>query len=317
MARKHRPPPLPASPLMPQPTVDLDNDVLTARLPSGDSVTVYLYGATVTSWKTSTGQEQLFLSTAAILNGTKPIRGGVPLVFPNFGPPVKDHTTGQLPQHGFARNSTWEFLGKSSSESTSNDSVKLDFGLGPQQLDESVRSKWNYDFGLVYSVSLSKDKLQLSLLVKNEGTTPFEFHALFHTYLAIKDISKTTVSGLANTHYVDKVRGGKTFQEDSQQLAITAETDRVYALPVASSVNQDAAVVVKEAGNPTFVVTRDALPNVVVWNAWEDKVKAMADFEPNDGWKRYLCIEPGTVLNWTRLEGGDAWTGSTTFEAKL
>jgi glucose-6-phosphate 1-epimerase len=174
---------------MPQPTVDLSDNVLTARLPSGDSVTVYLYGATVTSWKTANGTEKLFLSSAAVLDGSKPIRGGVPLVFPVFGPPSKDHATGQLPQHGFARNNYWEFLGKSTTESMgtkADDSVKLDFGLSSGMLDEATRKKWPYDFGLVYSVTLGKGSLECSFHVQNKGSEAFEFQCLFHTYLAIK-----------------------------------------------------------------------------------------------------------------------------------
>lgn len=174
------------SPVILQPSVDLANDILTARLPSGDSCQVNLNGATVTSWKTSSNVEQLFLSTAAKLDGSKPIRGGIPLVFPVFGPPPKDHATGKLPQHGFARNNKWAFLGKSSSENTgskSDDSVKLDFGLSSQMLDEQTRSKWPHDFGLVYSVTLGKSRLETQLQVQNQGTEAFEFQCLFHSYL--------------------------------------------------------------------------------------------------------------------------------------
>lgn len=187
--RKNKPASIPLSPSLAQPVVDLSDNVLTARLPSGDSVTVYLYGATVTSWKTFNGQEQLFLSSAAILDGSKPIRGGIPLVFPVFGPPPKTHATGSLPQHGFARNSYWEFLGKSSSESLgqgADNSVKLDFGLSSDFLDEATKKKWPYNFGLVYSVTLGKGKLETQLHVQNKGDQAFEFQALFHTYLAVK-----------------------------------------------------------------------------------------------------------------------------------
>lgn len=45
-----------------------------------DSVKIHLHGATVISW-TRHGKELLFLSSKALLNGTKPIRGGIPLVF--------------------------------------------------------------------------------------------------------------------------------------------------------------------------------------------------------------------------------------------
>ena len=228
MDRKNRPSPIPASPSMPQPTIDLTNNILTARLPSGDSTTIHLYGATVTSWTTANGTEQLFLSTAAALDGSKPIRGGVPLVFPVFGPPPKDHTTGGLPQHGFARNSMWEFLGKTSSESTgkkADDSVKLDFGLGPQQLSEGVRGKWPYEFGLVYSVTLGKGRLECSMLVKNEGKEVFEFQTLFHTYLQIKVRTRSSSCwSMMLTHH-------RTYRKSQFLVSPTASTSIKSAVP--------------------------------------------------------------------------------------
>lgn len=66
---------------LPQPTVSIQDNTVEASLPSGESVTVHLYGATVTSWKAG-GKEQLFLSEKAHLDGSKPIRGGIPVVFP-------------------------------------------------------------------------------------------------------------------------------------------------------------------------------------------------------------------------------------------
>merc|ERR1711935_1112921 len=71
------------------------------KIKSGDSTAeIYAYGATVTSWRVN-NREKLFLSTKAKLDGSKAIRGGIPVVFPNFGP----WECG--PQHGFARISTW------------------------------------------------------------------------------------------------------------------------------------------------------------------------------------------------------------------
>lgn len=43
-------------------------------------VVVHPHGATVLSWKVD-GRELLFCSKLAILDGTKAIRGGIPLVF--------------------------------------------------------------------------------------------------------------------------------------------------------------------------------------------------------------------------------------------
>jgi glucose-6-phosphate 1-epimerase len=116
---------------------------------------------------------------------------------------------------------------------------------------------------------------------------------------------------LASAQYIDKVRGAKTFTEESDALVCTGETDRVY------TPKEGNALVVRESNKESFVVTRDALPNVTVWNGWEDKIKGMGDFEPKDAWQRYLCIEPGSVNSWTKLEAGDAWEGSSTFQSKL
>ncbi len=81
--RPHKPSAISASPTAPQPHVEIssDNSRVTARLPTGESVQVLLHGATVLSWK-SNGQENLFLSQKAILDGSKPVRGGIPVVFP-------------------------------------------------------------------------------------------------------------------------------------------------------------------------------------------------------------------------------------------
>jgi hypothetical protein len=190
MERKNKPSAIPVSPSLPQPVIEISADsVLTATLPSHDSVKVHLYGATVTSWTTSDGEEQLFLSEKAVLDGSKAIRGGIPVVFPVFGPPPEDHATSALPQHGFARTSYWEYLGKSTSESSSSradDSVKLDFGLSTAMLDEKARKAWPYEFGLVYSITLGKGTLETAMHVQNKGDKSFDFQCLFHTYLRIK-----------------------------------------------------------------------------------------------------------------------------------
>lgn len=81
MDRSNKPSAIGLGASIPQPTVSIKDSTVEASLPSGESVTIHLYGATVTSWKAH-GQEQLFLSEKAILDGSKPIRGGIPLVFP-------------------------------------------------------------------------------------------------------------------------------------------------------------------------------------------------------------------------------------------
>lgn len=112
---------------------------------------VYLFGATLTSFRTASSREVLFLSKKAVFDGAKPIRGGVPLVFPQVRQPEPRHSAhtsslllptplsqskrdscfvcvfrllqfGQpdksLPSHGFARTSTWSLADSSSDDDT-------------------------------------------------------------------------------------------------------------------------------------------------------------------------------------------------------
>ena len=215
--RPKKPSAIPPSPFFPTPKVAFsdDNSRITATLPTGESIEVLLYGATVISWKVD-GRENLFLSDKAHLDGSKAVRGGIPLVFPVsaraiailcalhgpqnmqlkiqqvFGPPPSSAPISSLPQHGFARTSRWEYLNKSTSESAtapnsfSDSSVKIDLGLSPANLTAEAKKAWPYKFALIYSITLGRDGLETSVSVRNEGEASFEFQFLLHTYLKVK-----------------------------------------------------------------------------------------------------------------------------------
>ncbi|KAK3694633.1 galactose mutarotase-like domain-containing protein [Podospora appendiculata] len=314
VGRATRPTALASTPgLAPQPQVQFsdDNARVSAVLPTGESLEILLYGATVISWKDKNGDEKLWLSDAAKLDGSKAVRGGIPLVFPVFGTAPDHAATAQLPQHGFARTSRWEFLGKSTSESAPGQaadlSVKLDFGLSSPSLDSETQAKWPYAFNLIYSVTLSRESLTTSLVVTNDDDKPFDCQVLLHTYLRVKDITNVEITGLSSASYVDKVDGAKT-KTQSSALTIAGETDRVYT----PSTPPSDPVTVLEGGKTAFTVVRDNLSNVVVWNPWTDKAAGMADFAPKDGFKNMLCVEPGAVGTWQTLEPGDAFEGAQT-----
>ena len=61
------------------------------------------FGATVIKLNIQ-NKDILFLSENAIINNSKPIRGGIPIVFPNFG----NSNNSNLPKHGFARIMRWK-----------------------------------------------------------------------------------------------------------------------------------------------------------------------------------------------------------------
>ncbi|KAJ4296962.1 hypothetical protein N0V88_003878 [Collariella sp. IMI 366227] len=185
MVRRDKPSNLSTTPgMLPQPTVGFsdDNSRVTAELPTGESVTVLLYGATVISWKDASGDEKLWLSDAAKLDGSRAVRGGIPV----FGTAPDHAQTKDLPQHGFARTSRWEFLGKSTSEAD----VKLDFGLSSAApgLDPKAAAAWRFKFNLIYSVILNKTSLTTSIVATNDGSEPWDCQVLMHTYLRVQTI---------------------------------------------------------------------------------------------------------------------------------
>ena len=76
-------------------------DALQIRSMDGASAIITLYGAQVVSWKTADGKEQLFCSRLSALDGSRAIRGGIPIIYPQFA----EQGTGQ--RHGFARLTKW------------------------------------------------------------------------------------------------------------------------------------------------------------------------------------------------------------------
>jgi glucose-6-phosphate 1-epimerase len=64
--------------------------------------------------------------------------------------------------------------------------VKLDFGLSPSNLSDASKKAWPYSFGLIYSVTLGREGLTTSIVVRNEGEEAWDFQVLMHTYLRVK-----------------------------------------------------------------------------------------------------------------------------------
>ncbi|KAI7848714.1 galactose mutarotase-like domain-containing protein [Circinella umbellata] len=276
--------------------IEEKNKVIYISHPSGSTAEVALYGATVTSWKVA-GVERLFVSKEAIRDGSKAIRGGIPLAFPIFG--TKENI--QLPQHGFARNSYWEFAGVINDN---NEEVSVRFTLKDTQLDSKLRNGWPYSFRLTYTVTLGEKSIDTVLGLKNEDEDTFEFNTLLHTYFNAPNIADVTVDGLKSLHFIDKVANGITESETRDQVTINSEVDRIYCnVPNHLQVNfgKDYSISIEKTG----------LNDTVVWNPWIDKSKAMGDFNDEE-YHNMICVEVGSVADWVKLGGGESWTGGQT-----
>ena len=183
---------------------------------SGATATVYLWGATLTSYCTAQREEMIFVSPGAVFDGTQPIRGGVPVVFPQFGRPDQ-----RLPMHGFARTSTWsvDSIVDASEETRAPRLSTLARRAAPRtpppsrdpglllSLSESAATLelWPHRFRLELTVRLSAASLTMSLAATTTGPAPFDFQALLHPYFRVEDVTRVVVRGLAGRSYVDKV----------------------------------------------------------------------------------------------------------------
>lgn len=253
---------------------------------SGHELEVYLYGSTITAWKTPKGRDLLYLSPKADFSGEKPIRGGIPLVFPQFG-------GGPLPSHGFIRINQW--LPKKSAALPSGE-VELVLGLSDS---EKTRSLWPYAFEVELIMRLSS-KLVTTFRVTNKDKKEFAFQNALHTYFAINDLSKVEVTPLKGLTFLDSTKNREANTETREKVVFSSETDRVY-------VKAPNTLTIRDYSLPlTISITKHNMQDAVVWNPWIDRCKAIPDFAP-DSFQKFVCVESGNVAETITVKPGQTW----------
>ena len=236
---------------------------------------IYLHGAHVASFKKNGEPPLLFLSAKSWFAAGKPIRGGVPIVFPWFG--LRDGE----PMHGFARISDWELAGTSVAK---NGAVTIRLRL-PK---DSVKSEWAI-LRMEFVVTVA-DNLTMELSTTNESPDKMiEIENCFHTYFNVGDITKIFVTGLQAKPYDDVATGagGARKEENEPRLRITKETNRIYLD------TPDAVEIHDESLNRTIRVEKINANSTVVWNPWTTQ-KLPDDFDPGEHTKM-VCVESGNV----------------------
>lgn len=222
-------------------------------------------------------QELLFLSQIAIFDSHTPIRGGVPIVFPNFG----HSQNSNLPKHGFARISNWSLKKKWDKLGNSGIILELKNNCFTQQF-------WNYRFTLLYTIILSQNDFSTEINVQDQLS--FEYQCLFHNYFKISNLSRLPIANLGNVSYLDQLTGEK--KSHSDEVAIEQEIDRIY-----EPTNNCVSIL-----DETKIITikTDTKSEVVVWNPWQKKSRSLKDFK-DDEFLSMICVEPG-ILTPTTLK---------------
>ena len=281
--------------------------VTSLQISSADGATaeVHWNGAHVTSWRPAPGnRDRLFLSRRTGSGDGVAIRGGIPVIFPQFA------AEGPLPRHGFARTTRWELK-----EQTEEGVVAFEL-----RDTDATRAIWPASFLATLTVRIGGRRLETTLTVQNTGQETFQFTAALHTYLRVDDIAKSEIVGLHGGQYRVSSAPDECVNDDQDVLRIHGEVDRVY-------LHAPPRLTLREPGRELHVESTN-FPDAVIWNPGAEKAAALKDMEVH-GERHMVCIEAGAIQSPVILEPGRTWSatqalvaaidadGEGTFEAAL
>lgn len=236
--------------------------------------------------------DRLWLSPLAEYGPGRAIRGGVPVIFPQFA------GRGQLPRHGFARDRAWQVL----ASSDPNDGVAR--WTARLRDDAGTRTVWPHAFAVEVDAAAAGVQLRLALTVRNHGTEPFVFAAALHSYLRLGTSPGTTITGLGGRSAQDNMASGATRELPPDPLSALDTTD----------------VVVRDVQGPIrladpmlgpLVIDAEGFPDRVLWNPGPGHglVDVAAGAE-----REFVCVEPA-ALDGNRLEPGEQWSATLVLRA--
>lgn len=254
-----------------------------ARIVSrGCDATVYLQGAHLTRWNPRGTAPVFYLSPSSHLQPGRPIRGGIPVLFPWFGERWNgaEHlaATGiASPMHGFARTSVWTVTRTHLSPAGE---VHLTLTLGPSDLSRSM----GYDHFTATLEFRMGHALHVALTVTNHGTTPMVFEEGLHSYFAVGDVHAFKLGGLRGSTYFDKRDHDIRKVQRETLFQFTRDVDQVH-------VHTAEPLTLHDPGNVrTLTVAKTGLNTTVIWNPWDVLTPGIPDLPP-DAWQHFVCVE--------------------------
>lgn len=257
--------------------------------PSGSTAGLYLQGAHLASWVPAGGSEVLFMSRETRLQPGTPIRGGIPVIFPQF------NVRGPLPQHGFARTMPWRV---EQSGTTQAGAAFVHLALTDT---EETRAMWPHAFLAEFLIEVGAG-LTTALRVRNTGDSPFSFATALHTYFRVGDVRQVQVEGLEGSSFLGVEPDGEP-QPVTAPIRVVGETNGVYTDTGDRLMLRDPSL------DRTIVIDKHDFADAVVWNPWIERARDMPDFG-DDEYLTMLCVESGNIAKPTRLAPGEQWTGT-------
>lgn len=269
--------------------MDIRNSKTLLKTENGDQATILTHGAHIISWIPKDSENnQLYLSTKSHFKEGTAIRGGVPILFPQFG------NAGNYQKHGFARNIHWSLV----SEVSDKQSAVAEFTL---QSDSETHKLWPFNFSALYQVEITANKLRMMLQIKNTDNKDIEFTNGLHSYFAIESNDSAQLEGFENIQYRDLGIGD--WKNQKGKITFESNLDRVY------KDSQRSLILHKESA--TFKIEQTGFGNTVIWNPGSKHTPEIPDIE-SDGYKKFVCIEPANFDQPTLLKPNEEWQGTQT-----
>lgn len=169
-------------------------------------------GALVTALSVA-GRDLLFMDRGTLVDPSKSVRGGIPLLFPFAGRLDGDrlaHAGSTMKQHGFARNKAWTVVERRP------DCVRL--GLDD---DAQTRQVYPHAFRVEQTLTLLPQGLQVDLLVHNKGITPMPIAPGWHPYFPCPSAARPRVL----PHGVENLDPARFTPDAEFDFGVTAPAD--------------------------------------------------------------------------------------------
>lgn len=254
-------------------------------------ITICTRGGHLMTWLAA-GQQRLWMSPLSKCGDTQALRGGVPILFPQFS------TFGPLTKHGFARVANWV------TQSVGDDPAGAAKATLLLRDSAATRAAWPSRFELKLEIEATSRVLHMALSVLNEDDYPASFTAGLHNYFALRD-PQANITGLAGLPAWDQLAfpNDPTHREPLGPDPLVPRETRDLIVDDAAD-----AVVLHDAVLGPLRLEATGFPQRVVWNPGPGH--NLPDVRPGDE-ADFVCIEPA-VLSPVEVAPGATWVGTQT-----
>ena len=163
----------------------------------------------------------------------QPIRGGVPVIFPWFGPREGLRAAWLRPR---------QELGTQGIRPAPDGSVSVRFRL-PDCPEASAFPPFSADYVVTVNEALPWNSSSPTY----PATRDFTFENCLHTYFAVGDVTAISITGLKGVEYLDKIENFAQKTETNDAIRIAAEVDRTYLNTTGRSKSSTLASAAKSA----------------------------------------------------------------------